>query len=289
MICVGPGDVDGLLDACLRLLFQNFEQLGRLYVVTPAVEQVRRLLGSIPHPKARAAQVLADDEVCPEAAQLDPWFRQQYVKLHADRLTDSPHIVCLGADTLILDPVRAEDFFAADGRPILRYFRHRLPDRHLRFERQRVRNVAHLLDVVPRTSLPAGDFICDMFLFDCATLRALRARLSSSHGSLLDVLSGIGPRVGAENRFGEWTLYAVFCVDVRAGAGIRLEPCTGDFFGQIHGRLDMLRPGRYRHRVVHFATEPGGTRAVLADLARHRSLPVPLTPRPLGDGTLRPG
>lgn len=273
MMCVGPRDVDGLLGSCLRLLFDNFEQLGRLHIVTPAVPAVRALVDSIPHPRARDVRVLADDDVCPEAAGLDPWFRQQYVKLHADRLSDQPFVVCLGADALILEPVDGRDFFAADGRPVLRYFRHRLPDRHLRFERQRVRNVAELLGVAPALSLAAGDFICDMFLFECDTLRALRAHLARRE-PLLDLLAGIGPRSGADNRFGEWTLYAVFCLDVLGGVGVQVEPCRGDFFGQIHGRFDMLRPGRYRHRVLHFATEPGGTAAVLADLARHRDLPA---------------
>lgn len=273
MMCVGPRDVHGLLGVTLKLLFENFGQLGRLHVVTPTVQAVRRLLDSIPHQRAHEARVVADDDVCPEASRLDPWFRQQYVKLHADRVSDERFVVCLGADALILQPVQVRDFFTAEGRPILRWFPHRMPDRHLRFERGRVRNVAELLDVAPRRSLAAGDFICDMFLFDRDSLRALRAHLAGRL-PLLEVLAGIGPRCGADNRFGEWTLYAVYCLDVAGGAAVGLVRSPGDFFGQVHGRLDMLRPGRYRPRVLHFATEPGGTAAVLADLARHRRLPA---------------
>ncbi len=131
-------------------------------------------------------------------------------------------------------------------------------------------NVARLLGVEPNHSFVPGDFVCDLFLFDVEVLRALRAHLAERR-TLAEVLRGLGPRQGSDNRFGEWTTYAVFALDV-IDAGVRLVPSPPDFFGQIHSRRDLLRKDRFSSRVVHFAAEPGGTESILDDLVREGRL-----------------
>ena len=118
----------------------------------------------------------------------------------------------------------------------------------------------------PCCSFIPGDFICDLFLFDADVLRALRTRLAARR-ALGQVLHGFGPRQGPDNRFGEWTAYAVFCLDV-IHADVRLAPSTPDFFGQIHSRWDLVRGDRFPSRVVHFVAEPNGAEAILDDLLR---------------------
>ncbi|MGH3885181.1 MAG: DUF6492 family protein [Pseudonocardiaceae bacterium] len=271
LICASRSDITGLLPTAIALLLANFSPLAHVHVVTPDVGSAEPVLVAMPEHQVASISIWSDDEVCPEARDLDPWFRQQYIKLHADRVTSKPRIVCLGADTLILDPVSAPDLIDPDGRPRLRFFRYGRPNRHLDFERQRVLNVAQMLSVEPRRSFLLGDFICDLFLFDVEILRALRAHIAVRM-TLAELLATLGKRQGWDNRFGEWTAYAVFCLDV-IEADIRVTPSTPAFFGQIHSRRDMERTDRYASRIVHFATEPGGTETVLADLVREGRLP----------------
>ncbi len=274
LVCASPADIDGLLRVCLELLLRNFEPLGRIHLVTPQPDDARRLLAAWPRLRTAGIDVRSDNDLCPEARDLPPWFRQQYIKLHADRLGATSDVVCVGADTLILDTITVDDLISRDGRPLLRYFRYGRPNPHLPFERQRVFNVARLLCVEPSRSLLPGDFICDLFLFRAHVLRALRARLAERQ-DLLGLLHGLGPRQGADNRFGEWTAYAVFCLDV-IGADVQLVPSTPRFFRQIHSRSDLERHDRFSSRIVHFAAEPGGSQAVLNDLGRAGRLPPDL-------------
>ena len=104
-------------------------------------------------------------------------------------------------------------------------------------------------------------------------LRGLRRHLAE-RTELVDVLTGLGPRIGPDNRFGEWTAYAVFALDVQSGSGVRLRAAEPDYFGQIHSPNDLLRADGYRCKIVHFAHEPGGTGAVLANLAQAGRLPA---------------
>lgn len=264
LVCASRSDIAGLLPTSLSLLFSNLSPLDRVHVVTPETDAVQRLLDRLPGRQAEQISVWSDDEVCPEALDLDPWFRQQYIKLNADRVTRKRKVVCLGADTLILEPVTASDLIDADGRPVIRFFRYTRPNAHLHFERQRVLNVARLLAVEPRRSFLLGDFICDLFLLEVDVLRALRARIAAQT-ELKSLLFGLGSRQAFDNRFGEWTAYAVFCLDVLA-ADVRVKPSTSTFFGQIHSQWDLARSDRYASRVIHFATEPGGAEAILKDL-----------------------
>jgi Family of unknown function (DUF6492) len=244
--------------------------LDRVHVVTPVPAQATRVLDGVP-----GISVRSDGEVCPEAATLGPWFRQQYIKLHADRISDKQYIVCLGADTLIIRPLGVPHLFGTGGRPVIRFFRYGRPNPHLRFERGRVRNVARLLNTQPRRSFLLGDFICDLFLFDRELLRALRAHLGP--GRLLTFLDSLGRRQGWDDRFGEWTAYSVFALDV-IGADVDLRLGTPEFFRQIHTDWEMASPTRYDGSVVHFAWKPRDVRTVLDDLAARGLLPPPGRP-----------
>lgn len=121
------------------------------------------------------------------------------------------------------------------------------------------------------TQLSPRRLICDLFLFDIETLRALRAHIAV-RTPLAELLARLGKRQGWDSRFGEWTAYAIFCLDV-IEADIRVTPSTPAFFGQIHSRRDMERTDRYASHIVHFATEPGSTETVLADLVRDGGYP----------------
>jgi hypothetical protein len=265
VVCASPLDVAEWLPTSLRQLFHNCPWARRVHVVSPQLGPARTVADGLPVQWRRRTTVLTDSAVCPEAAALYPWFRQQFIKLHADRVAAGERIVVLGADTLILDPVERSDLLAADGRPRLRFFRYAHPARHLAFERSRVLNVAAFLGVTPERSFVVGDFVCDLFVMQRSVLLSLRHHLADG-GGLLDHLSSLGKRRGADNRFGEWTLYAVFVLDVlRADPPLELAEDT--WFKQIHSANDLRRPGWHRAKIVHFAHAPGGPAAALRDLA----------------------
>jgi hypothetical protein len=264
VVPAGPDDVAGFLPVSLRLLLRWVTPLGAVHVVTPDAEVARAALAANDERLLHRVGVVTDDGCWPEVGVLTPWFRQQYIKLHVDRVATGPRVLVVGADTLVLGPVDISGLLDAEGRPELRFFRYTRPSDHLVFERERVRQVAALLGTTPARSLVPGDFVCDLFLFEVAVLRSLRARFAT-RGGLLELLSRLGARQGYDNRFGEWTAYAVHALDGIADP-VSLRLADPAFFGQVHSRWDLTNPDRYASRVVHFAWKADGPERLLADL-----------------------
>lgn len=267
LMCVGPEDVDGLFPIALQLLGKHCSWVRTAHVVCPepsrARRQIRRL-GSISLPEWT---VHHDQEIVGTRGMALPgWIRQQLIKLLGDRVCKTENFVCVGADALILEDLGVSDLVWGN-LPILRAHRYSYPNRHLFFERARVLKVAKLLGVEPLRSFLPGDFVCDVFTMHGAHLQALRAHFVTRFGpeGLLRVLRDLGEREGADNRFGEWSTYSVFVLDV---LGLRSRLSVGEprWAKQIHSTTDLLRPDRYSARIVHFAQQPNGIRAVIADL-----------------------
>lgn len=236
-----------------------------VHIVTPDPAAARAVLAA--HRVRSCAVIHADRDVAPaNALRLAGWFRQQYVKLHADLVCGAEQVVCIGADTLVLDPIGEADLYR-DDRPVLRFFGsdERVP--HLRFERIRVLNVAAQLAAAPARTLLPGDFICDLFPMTASHLRALRSHLDRLHGSdgLTRILSRLGQPRCLDNRTGEWTMYAVFVIDVLRD-GTPLQLADPDWACQIHTANDLAHHAPYTACIIHFVHEPGGTEAVLAAL-----------------------
>lgn len=267
LLCAGPGDIHGLFPLCLRLLFANCRWVGRVHIVTPDPEAARPAIATLQASDRERISLHADrDLVGDRGMALPGWFRQQYIKLNADAVCATENLVCLGADALILEPVKPDDFIAGS-LPVHRYFRYEHPARHLYFERERILNVARLISLNPARSFLPGDFICDFFPMNRSHLRALRDHIDGLYGpdGLGSRLALLGPESRPDNRFGEWSIYTVFVLD-GLGADVALRLGELDWARQVHSRHDMLRDDRYAARIVHFVQEPGGTDAVIADL-----------------------
>lgn len=252
MICVGPGDVHRLMPYCVKSCLRYFEPLHRVFIVTSVPADVRDevdrhdlLASGVP------ITVLSDGDVVPAATDLPAWSRQQVLKLHADRVCATEIVACLSADCIICRRITCHDLIE-DGSPILYYNRYDHTSTHLDYERRRVRHVAGLLGVEPRRSLPLGDFIMDLKLFEAARLRDLRAHLDARHGR--DALLGIVPTrcetLDEKVVFGEWTLYAVFLLDVLSAA-VPVRNSANRFIGQIHSAREFDR-FHFDAHAVHF-------------------------------------
>lgn len=265
-MCAGPADVRGLLPVSLRLLMEHCPWVGLVHVVTPELGRVRQVVDGVDG--GPRVVVHADRDVCgARAARLPGWFRQQYVKLHADRVCDTDIVVCVGADTLVLDPLD-EHQLVARGEPVLRFFRYAEPAPHLNFERSRLRAVADLLRVEPGRSFLPGDFICDVFPFATGHLQALRAHVDAIYGpdGLAALLEGLGAPRPPDGRFGEWTSYAVFVLDA-IGCHPPLRLADPRWARQVHVPEDLQRPDALRAHVLHLVHKPTDASVVLDALS----------------------
>lgn len=190
----------------------------------------------------------------------------------------------LGADTLLLRdvavgdlvapveaPVEAPGLGTPDVLPVLWWRRHRLPDQHWWYERARVRAVGELLGARPRRTARRVDWINDLFTFDAELLRALERHLVQRHGPdpYARLLAGRGTAPDEQRRFGEWTLYTAFVLDV---LGLRpvLRDSSSGFVEQVHSAR-QLRFARFRSTAVHLVPKGLDVEDVLARAERGRA------------------
>ncbi|ANP84623.1 DUF6492 family protein [Rhizobium leguminosarum] len=247
-MCVHSRDIEYLLEASLRSYQQHFPDKGNLTMVTDNPAALRAFLdakGLVP-----GAAVTGDNDwLSARELELPGWFRQQIVKLRAFEFCRTEHFCNLGADTLLLRPIATTDLIDR-GEPVLYYSSHRLPDLHYRFEKQRLRNVAKILGVEPARSFRYVDFINDFFCFKREWLIALNDYIASKYGSkpYVELLNGLSASKD-QTRFGEWTLYSVFLLDV-----MHLSPtmrdARGAYLTQIHSRLGLTL-SRLDSKIVH--------------------------------------
>lgn len=256
LMCVGARDVNYLMPYSLQSCLNNFELLNNIYIVTNAKQEV---LSALEEHQIRMTTgtitVLDDEEVIPEALHDWPgWCKQQFIRLHADQICKTPIVACLSADTIIFKSIAQNDLFAGTT-PLLFYNRGENSDKHYIYECERVRNIASLLRVEPTRSLPLGDFIMDLMLFESAHLKELRGYLESIYGvePFLKILPREAETFEQKNTFGEWTLYAVFLLDV-----LKLDMTTRNsmnkFIAQVHSARQFAE-FEFDAHVVHFVAK----------------------------------
>ena len=224
---------------CLRNLISYFPALRRVVLATDEAHRGRALvdslgLGHIP--------VISDDDLLSAGeAKLGGWYRQQIIKLRAGEVFSGRMFCVMSGDTLLARPLSATDLVSPSGRPYLYVNRYRYPSAHLAYERRRVRAVAELLGVMPTTSVALGDFIADLFCFERDVLEAAVERLRHRHGpEWTKILDGRGRSCADQERFGEYTLYAVAALELmpsRPPVRVRAE----SHVLQLHSRNSFNR------------------------------------------------
>lgn len=273
LMCVGPADLDRLFLHSLRSCLDRVEGVGRVIVVSPDRREILVRLQRLGNVSA-TIDVREDAEVLtPSQLALPGWCRQQVIKLCGDRITGAEAFICLGADTVVLQPVRRSDLFQ-NGAPVLFYNRYPFECAHLEYERGRVDAVARLLDVEPVRSRELGDFIMDLMVFGSPILSALRERLESLHGA--DALARIMPSDAHSmitmQTIGEWTLYAVFVLDVLK-LGVPVRNSNHRHLAQVHSQRELRQFG-FDAKIVHFVSK-SFSMAQLESLLSERGVTVP--------------
>jgi len=246
VIIAGLDDLDALFRLALKSYLRQERLFNDIFIITNAKEKVQALsVGSI--------QVVDDREFLSQTElKLPGWYRQQIVKLRSHSLV-STDVFCLGAaDTVLLHPIAPEDL-TESGIPILYFNRYNNTNVHLNYERERVRNLASHLDVEPARSIEYGDFIFDFKAFSVETFRALDSYLYDKFGQdyFLRLCKGRANSIGRKNYFGEWTLIALFILDIlKAEPPIKCSPYV-KFLAQLHTTKDLEEFG-YDFKAVHF-------------------------------------
>jgi hypothetical protein len=265
-MCVGERDVHHLMAGSLRSCIANFTMLNKVVIVTSAKADVLSVLDQADFARL-GIKVLDDCEVLP-ASMFDwpGWCKQQYIRLHADLICETPTVACLSADTLIFKPVIREHLFRGP-RPILFYNRYPHTRKHLIYERRRVKHIARILGVRPERSWRLGDFIMDLTLFESGRLRELRQYLTGLYGNepFLRILPRRCDTLEEKGTFGEWTLYAVFLLDVLK-ARPPMKNSMNRFIAQVHSGKELV-DFRFDTHVVHFVDKSFDATQILARLA----------------------
>lgn len=266
-VCVHHRDIGDLLEWVLRAYEINFQPQGKLTLITNDPAQLKAFVertGVATH-----ATISADEDWLSKAEmELPGWYRQQLIKLRAYEFCESENFCNLGADTVMLQPVTDDDMVDANGFPVLYYTQHRFPDQHLRFERERVTNVARILQTQPTRAAQYVDFINDLFCFNRTALQGLQGYLEQLYGPnpYQQILQGLGSASVSGNQFGEWTLYSTYLLDVLK-EDVTLRNTRPDFLYQVHGKLNMLAY-RYNTKVVHFVGKDFDTEQIRRKLNR---------------------
>lgn len=253
-LCVHRRDVDSLLETALRSYELNFGPKGRLTLISNDLPYLREFVDRVG--LTDRADLYADGEwLSASEAELPGWFRQQIIKLRASEFCQTDAFCNLGADTLLLQPIERADLI--DGsEPVLYYTRHRLPDRHFLYERQRLGHVARLLHVEPTNARRYTDFINDFFCFSREALLSLNRYLEKLYGPdcYTTMLRGLDSSSETDrSQFGEWTLYSVYLLDV-LGRHPTVRNTRDGYLHQVHSRR-ALSWYRFDTKIVHLVAK----------------------------------
>lgn len=250
LICVSEKDLFYLFPMVLASVLSRINFINTVYIVTPVSSHVIRTLKDLDINNQRI-QIVSDKELLTQhELQLCGWSRQQILKLRSHILT-SDDILCIGADTIILQPITKEDVYDIDGKLVIHYREHTDNNNHAQFEKERCKRISNLLRLSSETLEGKTDFIFDVFLFNTTILRQLENYLTEAFGN--NYTSVIFPSVINDYNdtctIGEWTLYVLFATLVQGKEYVLKR--GNDFVHQVHSQRDFDSYA-YTGKAVHF-------------------------------------
>jgi hypothetical protein len=251
----------------LRSYELNFQPKNRLLLITNNPPYLQRFLDKR-HIELDITLTADKDWLSKQELELPGWFRQQLIKLRSYEFCETENFCNLGADTILLQPIRYDDLVRNDF-PVTYYTQHHLPNPHVRYERERIAHVADILKVEPVNALRYVDFINDLFCFNGKSLKMLNDYLESLYGSepYVRLLADIDDKLANRNKFGEWSLYSVYLLDVLK-RDITVRNTRPEFLYQVHSPLSFYFY-RFNTKVVHFVSKAFNVELIQAQLIRH--------------------
>ena len=134
---------------------------------------------------------------------------------------------------------------------------------------RRVYNVARVLGAFPWKSIRLVDFINDFFCFNREVLVSLDRHMASLYGPDMYVrlLANLDP-ARHQTRFGEWTLYSVYLIDVLAARDVATRDARDGYLEQIHSTRD-LKACKFDSKVVHLVARGFEWAAIQRRMSRH--------------------
>ncbi|GGH58097.1 hypothetical protein GCM10008014_30380 [Paenibacillus silvae] len=254
LICAARNDINFILEYAIKSCIQNFKPLKRIYIVTPDPDEIDRKLEEWQIDKEQIVLLNDSEVLTAEMMNLPGWLKQQIIKLQVEQICSTRYVCCFGADTVMLKPVTYDELFEND-KAVLYFNRYSTPGIHLHYERKRVENISEILQTTPKRAFLLGDFIMELMIFDCQYLRSLMNYLNQLYGNnaLASVVPDSCDTYSEKTAFGEWTLYAVYILDVlNDSVPIRNSECK--FVRHLHSAND-LRRFQYDCHVAHFVNK----------------------------------
>jgi Family of unknown function (DUF6492) len=269
VMCVGSDDIAYLFPHALKLCRRNLPMCDTIHLVSPEPARVTQAIRDAGIDETRLELWHDEAILTPQEAALAGWLRQQIIKLRADSFCRTPEICCIGADTLILRPIGRSDIFY-ENEPIIYYNRYPYPNPHLEYERRRVASVANLLRAEPQISHLLGDFITDLTVFKAAYLSSLRTYLERKYGPSAFIAVAPHRTESFEDKqsFGEWTMYAVYVLDVLR-AEVPVRNSRSRFVYQIHSAHDLADALPADTSIVHIVSKTFALDTIAKELAAH--------------------
>lgn len=242
IICVSSEDILGLFGLSLSCCVERLRFVDKIIIVTPNPDAVHERLSSLPVGKdaLNRISVFADSEILSKKElSMCGWSRQQIIKLRAHRLSTKRHILSVGSDTIILREMEWEHF-NRNGIQIIRRRPHISQDNHIKFERERCRNILKLLEIdIEKNQDLIADYIFDVFMFEREALTKLDSYLSYKFKD--EYTARIFPQTVNGyldmSLIGEWSLYSIFLIRILQSRHV-IEDDSG-FVRQIHSQREF--------------------------------------------------
>lgn len=248
LYCVSQEDLNFKFTKSVLSCVKYFTLLRDIYFVTNNKNKLEDFIDKNLKELECDFTVMDDNEIISEL-KIPGWYKQQIIKLRSYQFIRSKYICCLGADAILRDYITYEDLFY-NNQPIIYFNRYLHTEKHLMYERERVKNVSQLLDVEPKKSLILGDFIMELFLFDSNVLELLEEIIAYKYDSYETLLKNVScSKLSERNKFGEWTLYSVFLLEVLK-VRFKVKNSRNVFVEQIHSKNDLIHHN-CQAKIVH--------------------------------------
>lgn len=250
LYCVEKRDINSILEQSIKCCIDNFELLNDIYVVT---NDINRMSDFVHAGKFNAQVYVINENDIIADKDIKGWYKQQLIKLNAYQICKTEYICCLGSDALVLNHVGYDDLFY-NNEQILYYNRYPFNQNHLEYERKRIENLANVFHITQTKSYLLGDFIMELMIFKKQYLIELTEYICRQYVSLENMVKRFQCQSLFDKvSFGEWTLYAMFLLDVKQEK-VAVRNSKSLFVEQLHSMKDCDLHNK-EAKVVHFVNK----------------------------------